>query len=731
MKKIILALMGIAASLITTQASSIFSDSFNYPDGSIVASSGGIWIANSGSTSGLCLVSNQTLIVSSSRGEDIAHQLGSIYTTNGPVTALYASFTLKCTGLPTAAGTYFTHFTGTNVFGLSGFRARLWAATTNNAGGATDTSGNFYLYMVNSLGSTTNGGQWTTALATNVTYTIVTKYVLATGSSTLWINPSSESDTSVTDPVPVPYDINASGISTNGPINISHYSFRQASGEGTMLINGLKVGTAFSDVAGANTAPTISPIPNQNTPASTAIGPIGFTVGDAETPAGSLIVSNASSNPSLVPTANIILGGSDASRTVSVTPAAGQQGSSTITIYVSDGVNVSSTSFLLTVGAPSISAIANVILYSNTVTAAIPFTMSDSENDSLTLTSTSSNPSLIPTANVAITGTGLSRTFTVTPLPNQTGVSTITFSVTDGFNTNSTSFVVSVSPKYGVIFADTFSYDDFLQDTALLGAVWDATGYNSPWGHASGTNYDLLVINGAAQLTSARSEDLAANLTNSPFATTNGVVLYASFSITFSNVPTAAGDYFFHFQDTTIGTTFRDKLYACASNAAPGHLRIGIANAANNFTAQFPLDLATNQSYLVVTRYNSGTGESVLWVNPANESSTNAAGLDATTTAITGAVGLRQSDGIGTSYLDNLIVGTSFSDVATVSVTPVPLNIQASAGSVTLTWSDASFSLQSSTNVAGPYSTIPAAAGLTSYVDGVTNAAIFYRLYHP
>ena len=725
MKKILIALTIITTALSGARAASVFSDVFNYADGSIVANSSGIWIANSG-TAGSMLVSNQTLIVTTARSEDIAHNFGSVFLTNGPVAALYSSYTIKCIGLPTAFGTYFNHFTGTNAYtGLSGHRARVWAATTNSVAGTNDTSGNFYLYIVNSVGSTTNGNnQWTTALATNVTYTIVTKYVLATGASTLWVNPSSESDPSVTDPIPLPVE-GVTGIPTNGILNISHYSFRQATGEGTMLVNNLKIGTAFSDVAGANTSPTISPIPNQNTPANTAIGPITFIIGD-DSPPSSLILTKGSSNPALVPTNNIVFGGSGASRTVTITPASGQQGSSTITIFVSDGVYISSTSFLLRVGAPSISAIANQITYINTAVGSVSFTVSDSEGDSLTVSQASSNPTLLPTGNVVLGGSGANRTVTLTPASGQTGVSTITLSVADNFNTNSTSFVLSVSPQYGVILSDDFNYTDFLQDTALQGA--DAP-HASPWGHASGTNYDLFVINGAAQLSTERSEDLAASLAYSPFAADSGVLLYASFSITFSNLPTPAGDYFVHFQDTIAGSNFRDKIYASTTNAAAGFFRLGVANAANTVNAQFPLDLTTNQSYFVVTRYNTGTGESVLWVNPNNESSTSAAAQDSTTAAIVGDFGLRQTTGIGISYLDNLLVGTAFGDVATITVAPIPLHIQSSGANVVLTWNDATFNLQSSTSVTGPYT--PVGGATSPFTTNTINAHQFFRLIHP
>jgi len=711
MKKIAVILLGLMASLSSVRAALDFSDSFNYTDGGIVANSSGIWVNNTG-TAGSCLVSNQMLLINTARTEDIAHRLSTVYTTNGSVAALYSSFSLRCTnGLPTAFGTYFTHYTGTNTFGLSGFRARIFAATTNNAGGVLDTSGKFYLYIVNSLGSTTNGNnQWPTALTTNQTYTVVTRYVLGTGVSTLWVNPSSESDPSVTDPITPPAE-NPAFVPTNGILNISHYSFRQATGEGSLQIDDLKIGTAFTDVAGANTSPTISPIPTQNTPANTAIGPISFTIGDAETAAGSLTLTNGSSNPTLVPTNNIVFGGSDANRTVTITPSAGLQGSSTITIFVSDGVNVSSTSFLLKVGAPSIAAIANSITYSNVSAGPISVTLSDAEGDTMTFTKGSSNPTLLPTNNIVITGSGNSRTATLIPATDQTGVSIITLSVSDGFNTNSTSFVLSVSPRLGVLFSDTFSYTDFLQDTALYGAT------GSPWGHSSGTNYDLLVSNGAAMLTGARSEDLAAIISTPAFAFDSGVVLYTSFSITFSNRPTSAGDYFAHFKDTINGTTFREKVYAST------------ANAANNFTVQFPQDLNTNQTYLVVMRYNSGTGESVLWVNPNNEYSTSVAAQDVTSAANISAYGLRQADAIGTSYLDNLVIGTSFSDVATIVVTPIPLGIQQSSGNMILDWTDGSFNLQSSTNVAGPYVSV---SGATSpYTNSTSTGTMFFRLVYP
>ena len=70
---------------------------------------------------------------------------------------------------------------------------------------------------------------------------------------------------------------------------------------------------------------------------------------DIETAAASLTLGGASSNPTLVPNANIVFGGSGANRTVTLTPAANQSGSATITVTVSDGPLTASDTFVLTV----------------------------------------------------------------------------------------------------------------------------------------------------------------------------------------------------------------------------------------------------------------------------------------------------------------------------------------------------------------------------------------------
>ena len=99
-----------------------------------------------------------------------------------------------------------------------------------------------------------------------------------------------------------------------------------------------------------NSAPSISDIVDRFVTEGSSTGAIAFTVGDTETAAGDLIVTATSSNQAVIPNGNIVLGGSGANRTVTITPAEGQYGPTTITLTVTDGNGAQSNdTFVLTV----------------------------------------------------------------------------------------------------------------------------------------------------------------------------------------------------------------------------------------------------------------------------------------------------------------------------------------------------------------------------------------------
>jgi uncharacterized repeat protein (TIGR01451 family) len=132
---------------------------------------------------------------------------------------------------------------------------------------------------------------------------------------------------------------------------------------GTLVTNTATIASATLDLAPANNtgtatstvdgAPTITSIADQTIVEDTSTAALPFTIGDVGTPAASLTLAAASSNPALVPNSGIVFGGSGANRTVTITPLPDQRGQTTITITVSDGVASSSTAFGVTVTAPA------------------------------------------------------------------------------------------------------------------------------------------------------------------------------------------------------------------------------------------------------------------------------------------------------------------------------------------------------------------------------------------
>ncbi len=92
-------------------------------------------------------------------------------------------------------------------------------------------------------------------------------------------------------------------------------------------------------VTAPNTPPTLTGLPGYQLVAPGEMpAAVSFTVGDAETAPGSLVVTASSSKVSLVPNANLSLGGGGASRTVRVTPVAGQRGTAVIKVKATDAL---------------------------------------------------------------------------------------------------------------------------------------------------------------------------------------------------------------------------------------------------------------------------------------------------------------------------------------------------------------------------------------------------------
>lgn len=209
----------------------------------------------------------------------------------------------------------------------------------------------------------------------------------------------------------------------------------------------------FPGPALAQTAPTISSIFAKSTLEGTAPPAIAFTIGDAETAAADLFVTAISSDETLVPAAGIALGGTDANRTITLTPPPELSGTTEITLTVKDeDSQTASSTFLLTVhplySLPA-ETIPELVMDADT-TFTINFQMSDgSWVPSVTRTNTTLFRSVGTgsTSDLRLQGTGTNRTLRLRPAPGKYGESFISITITgDPEGPTTSTFKVTVRP---------------------------------------------------------------------------------------------------------------------------------------------------------------------------------------------------------------------------------------------------------------------------------------------
>jgi lysophospholipase L1-like esterase/fibronectin type 3 domain-containing protein len=189
--------------------------------------------------------------------------------------------------------------------------------------------------------------------------------------------------------------------------------------------------------------------------------------------------------------------------------------------------------------APTLSPIADQTVAVNGSTGPISFTVGDAETaaDSLILSASSSDQTLVPNANIVFGGNGNDRTVTVTPAANQSGAATITIAATDGALNTTTTFnlavlvppAIATQPQSQTVTVDEsvtftvsasgsgpFSYEWQFNGAAIAGAT--DTSYTIASAQlADAGNYSVRVANAVGSATSA-----AATLTVNVNATFSG-----------------------------------------------------------------------------------------------------------------------------------------------------------------------------------------------------------------
>jgi hypothetical protein len=156
---------------------------------------------------------------------------------------------------------------------------------------------------------------------------------------------------------------------------------------------------------------------------------------------------------------------------------------------------------------PTISDIIGQQIEEDTAPPPIPFTISDLETppNSLLVTATSNNQALVPNANISLGGSGTDRTLRITPLPNRSGLATITVTVNDGEGgTAVDAFVLNVGksnddPTISAI-ADAVTNED--TPTAAIAFTVDDTETAPDAITVSGTSNNTLLVPNANIVTS-------------------------------------------------------------------------------------------------------------------------------------------------------------------------------------------------------------------------------------
>ena len=280
-------------------------------------------------------------------------------------------------------------------------------------------------------------------------------------------------------------------------------------------------------------APGISGITDQVINEDNGTGAVTFTVSDALAAAVTLSVASTSSDTTLVPLVNIVLGGGGATRTMTVTRSADLHGSATITLTVADPAgNSSSRAIQVTVNpvndAPSFVTGADQTVLEDAGTQteanwARSLSTGPSNESSQTLTFQVSNDSTaLFSVQPAITSNG---TLTYTPAANANGIATVTVSLTDdggtangGVDTSGAeTFTITVTAVNDVPGFVKGSSQTVLEDSGAQSVANWATGMSAGPADESGQTLTFQVTNDNDEIFSVQPAiDSAGMLTYTP-----------------------------------------------------------------------------------------------------------------------------------------------------------------------------------------------------------------------
>ena len=740
MKKTLALVLPLLLAALSARADKIWYEGFQYTNGPLTNVSSGVWIKTSGTANPSdMLVANSNLQVSAtggtlSRQDDCYRPLatapGSPYTNS--VQLVYASFTVICTNLPNASGSYFATFYNTGA----GYFGRVQAFTNGT------TSPNTWRLGVtaNSLASNPSDGGYPVDLALNTPYQVVEELdPVNLYAATVWINPVNINQTG-TSPTETHYtSSDGIGAASTSPVNA--YVFRQASsfGNSFFLITNLTLATTFAEAA-TNTwttnavAPTIvyqpptviSNFPGANVSISAVangqgLGNLTYQWQKSATP------DNASPSNYSNPNGN--------SHVLAINNAqTSDDGYYSLVVTTPYGLSTTS-------------AVTQVVILDGPyppVFTLQPKSQSTYKGPTVTFSASVIGP---PSGGTPVF-TWYSNNVVVTAGQMDSGYSS-SYVLNSVLPINSATYKVGVTNSYGGIISSnavlTVINPAAVSIAYLRTLVDPLNGYNP-------TNSPPTI---AYQITGTVTTltNITSGNTSSYYLQdgTGGINIFATFGSTFRP---ARGDVV-TFIGVLSGFSSGLELYADlnpSGSAYPFTSVADIGTAAVPAPISVGFDVTTNLnnmnynlggSLVVLHDVYFGTNSGYTLSTTANDtiSVTNSSGqqfklffayYDLDTAGQTLPSYAYSVSGVMYGINTNWSVAvTRFADIVTTPPpAPIPLNVNLSGSTLTFTWSDASFYLQNATNVTGPYKSITGAA--PGFMTNTTSGPqMFYRLYHP
>ena len=192
---------------------------------------------------------------------------------------------------------------------------------------------------------------------------------------------------------------------------------------------------------------------------------------------------------------------------------------------------------------------------------------------------------------------------------------------------------------------------------------------------ATGTTGQTQVVSGKAQLLFAQGEDVSSYLAGQPYLPGGAAnFFYAAFTVRFTALPPSAGNYFAHFKDVGPSAGFCARIWALTSGAPAQKFRLGISSTTSTLNVSATNELSLHVDYRVVVRLINTNSVSTLWIDPAAETDPSISSTETAATTTLAMFALRQpASGSAVLTMDDLIVGTTFSDVVSNSPAQPPI----------------------------------------------------------